>query len=112
MSSLENEEVAQSGGSSSETMQSKLKRLGFVPTDPGMRLQIGQVQMDTAEGPFGLVIFFTSVTMRTMTQYQVTAPYSCGSDQIVKLIFLNISANFKHSLRDFTAHFENLGPPS
>jgi hypothetical protein len=76
-----------------------------------MRLQIGQVQMDTAEGPFGLVIFFTSVTKRTMTQYQVTAPYCCSSNQIAKLILLNLTANFKHSLADCIAHFENLAAP-
>lgn len=90
-------------------MRQKLERMGFKPTPLGMRLRLGRVELNTAEGPFGLVIWFQSFSSLSMSQYQITAPYTCSEDAIVALILKNVGENFKHSLDEFTTHFRQLG---
>jgi hypothetical protein len=92
-------------------MRDKLQRLGFVPSALGMRLRLGRVEFNTAESPFGLVIWFESFGPRSKTQYQVRVPYTCDEEAIAKLILKNLSQNFGDTLYEFETHFRNLGLP-
>lgn len=92
-------------------MRDKLERLGFTPAALGMSLSVGRVKINTVEGPFGLVIWFKSFATRSMTQFDVTAPYSCSDQAIARLVLLNVSEAFPDSLADFIVHFQRHGVP-
>jgi hypothetical protein len=97
---------------SNPSLDAKYRRLGFKPTELGLELQIGKVHLSAAEHPWkGLVIIFTCITPRTMSQFDGTIPIDCSAEQIAGLIHVNIVTNFRQYTDDCRRHFQTLNIP-
>lgn len=93
-------------------VEEKYRRLGFKSTPLGMELRIGNVELSAAEHPWkGVVIIFTCITPRAMSQFDVAVPTRCSVEQIAGLIYVNITTNCHHDAETCRRHFEALNVP-
>jgi hypothetical protein len=95
------------------TTDEKYRRLGFAEDGLFLKLRVGNVTVCAGEHLFkGVFLIFESFSTRTLCQYEVTLPESCGVEQIAKLIYLNVAQNFGESKDVWKIYFENLGVSS
>lgn len=93
-----------------QSLAAKYSKLGFVATDLGMDLRIGQVRLGAVEHPLkGVVVFFTSVTPRTATHYESGVASACSVEQIAGVIYANFAMNFREDAEACKQHFEARG---
>jgi len=92
--------------------ETKLGRLGFANTSLGLELVISGVVISAAEHPWkGVVLVFTSIQSRTMTQFDVALPTRCSSEQIAALIYANFLIALREHAPACREHFEALHVP-
>lgn len=92
--------------------ETKLRPLGFVKGSLGFELTIGTVVICAAENPWkGVVLIFTSIQSRTMTQFDVAFPARCSIEQIAALIYVNLLTALREHAPACREHFEALQVP-
>jgi hypothetical protein len=91
-------------------LEQKLSSLGFTPSQYGMKLELGGQKIEAVDGPM-LMISFTSISPRTICNFDVKCPRSCSKEQIAGLIYMNVRMNFSEVAEMCKAHIQALGIP-
>jgi hypothetical protein len=90
----------------------KFRELGFSAEDASMKLTIENVSIVAIAHPFrGVALFITTISPRTMSQYETFLPEISGPDKIAGLIYINILMNSRDYASAFREHFVKMGIP-
>jgi hypothetical protein len=93
-------------------LEAKYRLLGFVSDGYGLKLKIGHVEIEAVEHPFnGVALFFSSITPRTATQFEIALPVVCTTEQIAGAIYLNFALNFREDSEGCRCHLQELKIP-
>ncbi len=97
---------------SSEEVDANYQRLGFSPSDLGMKLKVGCVELSAVYYPLGgIAIFFTGVRRDTAAQIEIHLPVFCSPDLIAGMIYANIARIFPEDAPIWKRHFQELKLP-